>query len=179
VLTLEGVQRVIEDLKADFDYIVCDSPAGIEKGALMAMHFADIAFIVTNPEVSSVRDSDRILGMLGSKTKRAIEGGEPIKEHLIVTRYADKRVSSGEMLSIDDITDLLGVKLLGIVPECGAVLTSSNAGTPVIRDSNSQAGKAYQRIVARFLGETVPSYEEQKQRGFFKRFFSKDKEVSA
>lgn len=179
VLTLDGVERVIDGLKKDFDYIVCDSPAGIEKGALMAMHFADIAFIVTNPEVSSVRDSDRILGMLSSKTKRAIDGGESIKEHLVVTRYADKRVNKGEMLSIDDITDLLGVKLLGIVPECGAVLTASNAGTPVIRDISSSAGKAYQRIVGTFLGEDVSNYEDQKQKGFFKRFFSKDKEVAA
>jgi septum site-determining protein MinD len=179
VLTLEGVARVIDDLKLEFDYIVCDSPAGIEKGALMAMHYADTAFIVTNPEVSSVRDSDRILGMLGSKTKRAIDGEEAIKEHLVVTRYADKRVNSGEMLSIDDITELLGVKLLGIVPECGGVLTSSNAGTPVIRDVTSEAGKAYTRIVARFLGENVPSYEDQKQKGFFRRIFSKDKESVA
>jgi septum site-determining protein MinD len=179
VLTLEGIARVIDELKKEFDYIVCDSPAGIEKGALMAMHFADTAFVVTNPEVSSVRDSDRILGMLSSKTKRAIDGGEPIKEHLIVTRYADKRVNSGEMLSIDDITDLLGIKLLGIVPECAAVLTSSNSGSPVIRDINSEAGKAYKRIVARFLGENVPSYAEQKKKGFLKRIFSKDKEVVA
>lgn len=179
VLTLEGVGRVIEELKLGFDYVICDSPAGIERGALMAMHYADSAFIVTNPEVSSVRDSDRILGMLGSKTKRAIDGDKPIKEHLVVTRYAEKRVNSGEMLSLDDITELLGVELLGVVPECGSVLTSSNAGAPVIRDATSPAGKAYARIIARFLGEDVSSYEEQKSKGFFRRMFSKDKEVVA
>lgn len=179
VLTLEGVGRVIEGLKLEFDYVVCDSPAGIERGAMMAMHFADTAFIVTNPEVSSVRDSDRILGILSSKTKRAIDGDTPIKEQLIVTRYAEKRVNSGEMLSIEDITDLLGVPLLGIVPECGSVLTSSNAGAPVIRDTTSQAGQAYQRIIGRYLGEDVASYSDSKQKGFFRRIFAKDKEVVA
>lgn len=179
VLTEEGVGRVIDALKLDFDYVVCDSPAGIEKGALMAMHFADTAFIVTNPEVSSVRDSDRILGMLSSKTKRAIDGESQIDEHLIVTRYSDKRVNTGEMLGIDDITELLGIPLLGIVPECASVLNSSNAGSPVIRDTNSLAGQAYTRIVGRYLGEDVPSYEDQKQKGFFRRLFAKDKEVVA
>jgi septum site-determining protein MinD len=179
VLTLEGVERVINELKQEFDYVVCDSPAGIEQGALMAMHFADTAFIVTNPEVSSVRDSDRILGILSSKTKRAIDGGEPVKEHLIVTRYAAKRVNSGEMLSIDDITDLLGIPLLGIVPECRSVLSSSNAGAPVIRDSTSEAGQAYERIIRRYLGEDVPKYGEHKQKNFFKRIFAKDKETVA
>lgn len=178
VLTKEGVERVINELKEQFDYIVCDSPAGIEQGAVMAMYFADTAIIVTNPEVSSVRDSDRILGILSSKTRLA-EEGKSIQEHLIVTRYAEKRVSRGDMLSLDDITDLLGVKLLGVVPECGSVLASSNAGAPVIRDSNSQAGQAYQRIVSRYLGEDVPSYEDQKQKGFFRRIFAKDKETIA
>ena len=117
-LTQEGVERVLNDLAAmDFEYIVCDSPAGIETGALMAMHFADEALVVTNPEVSSVRDSDRILGMLGSKTKRAIEGKEPIKEHLLVTRYNPGRVQGGQMLSITDIEEILRIPLIGVIPE--------------------------------------------------------------
>jgi septum site-determining protein MinD len=130
-LTLDGVGKVLEDLAAmDFEYIVCDSPAGIESGALMAMHFADEALLVTNPEVSSVRDSDRILGMLGSKTKRAIEGGEPIKEHLLITRYNPGRVQEGQMLSLDDIQDILRIKLIGVIPESEVVLQASNQACP-------------------------------------------------
>ena len=117
-LTKEGVEKVLNDLAAmGFEYIVCDSPAGIETGALMAMHFADEALVVTNPEVSSVRDSDRILGMLASKTKRAIEGKEPIKEHLLITRYNPNRVDQGQMLSLEDIQDILRIKLIGVIPE--------------------------------------------------------------
>src|ERR1700758_1037360 len=115
---MEGVEKVINDLIAmDFEFIVCDSPAGIESGALLAMHFADEALIVTNPEVSSVRDSDRILGILASKTKRAIEGKEPVKEHLLITRYNPNRVDSGQMLSLEDIQDILRIRLIGVVPE--------------------------------------------------------------
>lgn len=122
-LTMEGVERVLNDLAGmGFDYIVCDSPAGIETGALMAMHFADEALVVTNPEVSSVRDSDRILGMLSSKTKRAIEGKEPIKEHLLITRYNPARVVEGQMLSLDDIQDILRIPLIGVIPESESVL---------------------------------------------------------
>ncbi len=122
-LSQEGVEKVLNDLNdMGFEYIVCDSPAGIETGALMAMHFADEALVVTNPEVSSVRDSDRILGMLGSKTKRAIEGLEPIKEHLLITRYNPNRVEDGQMLSLQDIQDILRIKLLGVIPESDNVL---------------------------------------------------------
>ncbi len=175
VLTPEGVERVIAELKERFDYIICDSPAGIEKGAHMAMYHADTAFIVTNPEVSSVRDSDRILGLLGSKTKRAESGESAIKEHLIITRYSEKRVSTGEMLSVADIKDLLGIPLLGIVPECQSVLSASNAGAPVIRDINSIAGKSYDRIIRRFLGEEVS--EPTKSKSLFKRIFGNKKET--
>src|SRR6478672_5679034 len=137
-LTKDGVERVLKDLaEMGFEYIVCDSPAGIETGALMAMHFADEALVVTNPEVSSVRDSDRILGMLASKTKRAKEGGEPIKEHLLITRYNPNRVAGGQMLSLEDIQDILRIKLIGVVPESETVLQASNQGIPVIHDKES------------------------------------------
>ena len=126
ILTQEGTGKIIEELKQTFDYIVCDSPAGIERGAHMAMYYADHAFIVTNPEISSVRDSDRILGLLGSKTQRAEQQREPITEQLIITRYCDKRASAGDMLSINDITDLLGIELLGIIPESKMVLNASS-----------------------------------------------------
>src|SRR5690606_7206429 len=116
-LTKEGVEKVLQDLaEMGFEYIVCDSPAGIETGALMAMHFADEAVLVTNPEVSSVRDSDRILGMLNSKTKRATEKMEPIKEHLLITRYNPNRVEGGQMLSLEDVHEILRVKLIGVIP---------------------------------------------------------------
>ena len=171
----EGVGKILEELKQDFDYILCDSPAGIEQGAMLAMYYADAALIVTNPEVSSVRDSDRILGLLSSKTQRA-ENGLPMEEHLIITRYAPKRVASGDMLSIADIKDLLGVPLLGIVPESKAVLNASNRGVPVVRDSKSDAGLAYRTIVARFLGEKGGA-DANHSKGFLKRLFGNQKEL--
>lgn len=171
-LTTEGVERVLDELKKDFDYIICDSPAGIEQGAVMALYFADEAIIVTNPEVSSVRDSDRILGILNSKSKRAKEGLDSIKEHLVVTRYSPERVELGEMLSIGDITELLGIDLLGVIPESEAVLQASNAGSPVIHDQQSNSGLAYADIVDRFLGEERPMrFIEPEKKGLLKRLF--------
>lgn len=170
--TTEGVGKVIDELKESFDFIVCDSPAGIEKGALMALYYADEALVVTNPEVSSVRDSDRILGILSAKSKRAEEGHDPIKEHLVVTRYSPNRVESGEMLSIDDIQELLGIKLLGVIPESPAVLQASNSGVPVVRDEVSNSGQAYQDLVARFLGEErTMRFMEPEKKGLLKRLF--------
>jgi len=155
-LTKEGVERVLEELQEDFDYVVCDSPAGIEHGALMAMYFADEAIVVTNPEVSLVRDSDRILGILASKSRRAELGLEPIREHLLLTRYSPQRVRNGEMLGVDDVKDILSISLLGVIPESQAVLAASNLGTPVILNEGSDAGHAYEDAVQRFLGEDLP-----------------------
>ena len=152
-LTHEGVEKVLNELSKDFDYIVCDSPAGIERGAHMAMYFADEALVVTNPEVSSVRDSDRVLGLLSSKTRRAEKGEEAVKEHLVLTRYNPQRVADGEMLSVEDVGEILAIPLLGVVPESTAVLSSSNSGVPVILDEDAEAGQAYDDLVARFLGE--------------------------
>jgi septum site-determining protein MinD len=155
-----------------FDYIVCDSPAGIESGALMAMHFADEALLVTNPEVSSVRDSDRILGMLSSKTKRAIEGKEPVKEHLLITRYNPNRVEDGQMLSLEDIQDILRIKLIGVIPESESVLQASNQGLPAIHLAGTDVSEAYKDVVARFQGEDKPlRFIEAVKPGFFKRIF--------
>lgn len=172
-LTLEGVGKVLQDLAAmDFDFIICDSPAGIESGALMAMHFAHEALVVTNPEVSSVRDSDRILGMLGSKTQRAIDGGEPVKEHLLITRYDPSRVQDGHMLSLDDVQDILRIKLIGVIPESEAVLQASNQGLPAIHIKGSDVAEAYEDVVARFLGEDKPlRFTAAQKKGFFKRIF--------
>lgn len=176
-LTMEGVEVILNDLSKEFEYIICDSPAGIESGALMAMHFADHAIIVTNPEVSSVRDSDRILGILASKTKRAMEGKEPVKEHLLLTRYNPERVDNGEMLSVQDVNDILAIPLIGIIPESKSVLKASNTGTPVVLDENSDAGSAYQDAIARFLGEVRPMrFIHNERKGILRRLFSKTKE---
>ncbi len=155
-LSKEGVGKIIEELKKEFDYIVCDSPAGIEKGAMMALYYADEAIVVTNPEVSSVRDSDRILGVLASKSKRAEDKDTPIREHLLLTRYSEARVKRGEMLSVDDVLEILSVPLLGVIPESPAVLTSSNRGVPVTLDTQSDARMAYEQAVRRLLGEKIP-----------------------
>ncbi|AWI52708.1 septum site-determining protein MinD [Aquabacterium olei] len=172
-LTQDGVERVLKELgEMGFEYVVCDSPAGIETGALLAMHFADEALVVTNPEVSSVRDSDRILGMLNSKTKRAIEGGEPIKEHLLITRYNPNRVEGGQMLSLDDVHEILRVKLIGVIPESDAVLNASNQGIPAIHLQGTDVSEAYKDVIARFLGEDKPMrFIEAEKPGFFKRLF--------
>ncbi len=176
-LTMDGVEKVLNDLSQEFDYIICDSPAGIESGALMAMHFADHAIVVTNPEVSSVRDSDRILGILSSKTKRAIDGKPPVQEHLLLTRYNPERVERGEMLSVQDVNEILAVPLIGIIPESKAVLKASNTGTPVILDENSDAGVAYQDAVARFLGESRPMrFTQAERKGILRRLFTKQRE---
>lgn len=171
-LTMEGVGAVLNELKAGFDFIICDSPAGIEHGAFMAMYYADEAIIVTNPEVSSVRDSDRILGLLASKTKRAEEGKEPVKEHLLLSRYSPERVEKGEMLSVEDVTEILAIPLLGVIPESKTVLSASNRGMPVIMETTSDAGAAYEDSVARLLGEDRPHrFINMKKRGLFSRFF--------
>ena len=170
-LTQDGVEKILEELSKDFKYIVCDSPAGIETGAHLAMYFADDAFVVTNPEVSSVRDSDRMLGILASKSRRAERGEEPIKEYLLLSRYSPERVKSGEMLSLDDVQEILSLHLLGVIPESKSILTSSNAGTPVILDEKSDAGQAYADIVARYLGENKPHRFIDEKSGFFRKIF--------
>ncbi|MFT5726719.1 MAG: septum site-determining protein MinD [Desulforhopalus sp.] len=167
-LNIEGVEKVIAELSESFDYIICDSPAGIERGAFMAMYFADQAIVVTNPEVSSVRDSDRILGLLASKTARAEQGKNPVKEHLLLTRYEPSRVEKGEMLSVEDVQEILAIPLLGVIPESKAVLKASNSGNPVILDDESNAGQAYDDAVGRLLGEERPHrFTEVKKKGFF------------
>lgn len=170
-LSIEGVEKVLNDLSEDFDYIICDSPAGIEHGAQMALYFAEEAIIVTNPEVSSVRDSDRIIGILQSKSRMA-EQGKSVKEHLLLTRYNPERVERGEMLSVEDVEDILAIPLLGVIPESEAVLKASNQGIPVTHDADSDAGQAYDDAVARYLGEDRPHrFLEKQKKGFLKRVF--------
>ncbi|MGN1056401.1 MAG: septum site-determining protein MinD [Comamonas sp.] len=171
-LTQEGVKKVLDDLSdMGFEYIICDSPAGIESGALMAMHYADEALVVTNPEVSSVRDSDRILGMLSSKTEKASQG-QSIQEHLLITRYNPNRVEDGQMLSIQDIEDILRIPLIGVIPESETVLQASNQGVPAVHMDGSDVSEAYKDVVSRFLGEDKPMrFTDAVKPGFFKRIF--------
>lgn len=172
-LSAEGVRRVLDDLTADgFDYIICDSPAGIEKGAHLAMYYADRAIVVVNPEVSSVRDSDRILGLLASKTQRAEKGAGGVKEHLLLTRYSPKRVATGEMMSVGDVKEILGLDVIGVIPESPDVLTASNAGTPVILNAESDVSRAYEDAVTRMLGESVPlRFIDEPKKGLLARMF--------
>lgn len=155
-LSEEGVARVVAELRGLFDYVLCDSPAGIERGALLAMRFADEAVVVTNPEVSSVRDSDRIIGLLDSKTLCA-EQGHRIQKQLLLTRFDAGRASRGEMLGVADVLEILSIPLLGIIPESEEILRASNVGAPItINAATSQAGRSYEDAARRLMGETVP-----------------------
>ena len=172
-LTTEGVEKVLKDLVEEgFDYVICDSPAGIEKGAFLAMYFADRAVVVVNPEVSSVRDSDRIIGLLDSKTRKAEGGKRGVPASLLLTRYNPVRVEAGEMLSINDVEEVLGLKAIGVIPESGDVLTASNKGEPVILDTESPAGQAYDDAVARISGGERPMrFTTVEKKGFFSKLF--------
>jgi len=173
-LKRDGVERVLGELRDSFDYIVCDSPAGIEHGAITALYFADSAIIVTNPEVSSVRDSDRIIGILASKSRRAEFNLEPVGVHLLLTRYSPERVRKGEMLSIEDVKEILSIPLLGVIPESESVLRASNTGTPVVFDEESPAGRAYLDAVARFLGEQREfRFVRNERRSLFRALFGR------
>jgi septum site-determining protein MinD len=172
-LTEDGVQRVIKELRTKFDWVICDSPAGIERGATLAMRFADTAIIVTNPEVSSVRDSDRIIGLLDSKTELA-EKGERIEKHILISRYDPARAARGEMLNIKDVLDILSIPLLGIIPESEEVLRASNLGTPVtLNDPSSAPAQAYRDAAARLRGQTVPMTVPADRKGFFDKLFGR------
>lgn len=174
-LTKEGVETVLNELKQEFDYIICDSPAGIERGAQLAMYFADEAVVVTNPEVSSVRDSDRVLGLLSSQTRRAeTEGSEPVKAQVLLTRHDRTRIESGEMMTVEDVLEILAVPLLGIIPESQAVLRASNIGTPVTLDEPSAASRSYEDAVARLTGQEVEMRIAGERRpGIFHRLFGR------
>ncbi|UTM56369.1 septum site-determining protein MinD [Photobacterium sp. CCB-ST2H9] len=172
-LSKEGVEKVLNEMdEMGFEFIICDSPAGIETGALMALYFADEAIVTTNPEVASVRDSDRILGILDSKSRRAENNETPVKQHLLLTRYNPSRVTQGDMLSVADVEEILHIPLLGVVPESQSVLNASNKGEPVIFDVDSDAGQAYQDTIERLLGKERPfRFIEEEKKGFLKRIF--------
>ncbi|CAK0768869.1 Z-ring positioning protein MinD [uncultured Gammaproteobacteria bacterium] len=169
-LTKEGVEKVMEELRKEFEFIICDSPAGIERGALMALYFSDDAIVVTNPEVSSVRDSDRVLGILDARSRRAEMGLAQVNKHLLLTRYDPERAERGEMLKVDDVLEILAIPLLGVIPESQAVLSASNEGTPLVLADKGNAGQAYRDAVGRFLGEQIEHrFIKPERRGLFDR----------
>jgi septum site-determining protein MinD len=172
-LTSEGVARVMGELRERFDWIVCDSPAGIERGAQLAMYHADTAVVVTNPEISSVRDSDRIIGLLDSKTERA-ERGERVDKHLLLTRYDPVRAARGDMLKTEDILEILSIPLLGIIPESPDVLRASNLGSPVtLADPASAPARAYTNAVRRLMGEAVAMSVPSDRKGLLGKLFGR------
>jgi septum site-determining protein MinD len=172
-LTEEGISRVISELRNQFDWIICDSPAGIERGAVLAMRYADAAIIVTNPEVSSVRDSDRIIGLLDSKTEKA-ERGERIDKHLLITRFNAVRAGRGEMLSIEDVLEILSTPLLGIIPESEEVLKGSNVGCPVVLNRPSSASaRAYADAARRLKGESIAMSVPSERTRLFEKLFGR------
>lgn len=172
-LTDEGVERVIGELREGFDCIICDSPAGIERGALLAMRYADSAVVICNPEVSSVRDSDRIIGLLDSRTKMA-ENGQQINKHLLITRYDPQRSSRGEMLSVADVLEILSVPLLGVIPESEEILRASNVGAPITMNaSQSAAARAYKDAARRLIGESIPIVIPSDKKPFLSRLFGR------
>lgn len=174
-LNLEGVEKIFRSLdEMGFEYVICDSPAGIETGALMALYFADEAIVTTNPEVSSVRDSDRIIGLLNAKSRRAVLGLDPVSAKLLLTRYVPGRVRKNEMLSVEDVQELLTIPLLGVIPESQDVLKASNSGNPVIMEKNSEAGMAYQDAVERLLGNELPLRFLNEKKGLFSKLFGRD-----
>ncbi len=172
-LTSEGVTKVVAELREKFDWVICDSPAGIERGATLAMRHADLAIVVTNPEVSSVRDSDRIIGLLDSKTERA-ERGEKMGKHLLLTRYDAARAARGEMLKTEDVLEILSIPLLGIIPDSEEVLRSSNLGTPVtLGNPDCAAARAYADAAKRLRGETVVMTFPSERRSLFGKLFGR------
>jgi len=172
-LTEDGVQRVIGALRQQFDWVICDSPAGIERGATLAMRFADEAIVVTNPEVSSVRDSDRIIGILDAKTVKA-ERGDRVEKHLLITRYDQARAARGEMLTIDDVLEILSTPLLGIVPESEEVLRASNLGSPVtFNNPGSGPARAYFDAARRLMGESIQMTIPTDKQGFLGKLFGR------
>jgi septum site-determining protein MinD len=172
-LSPEGVARVIEELKARFDWVICDSPAGIEKGATLAMYHADMAVVVTNPEVSSVRDSDRIIGLLDSKTAKA-EKGERVDKHLLLTRYDPVRAERGDMLKVDDVLEILSIPLLGIIPDSEEVLRASNLGAPVTLSNPASApARAYFDAARRLMGETIEMTVPTDKKSLMSRLFGR------
>jgi len=169
VLTSEKVKALIDELKEEYEYVLLDAPAGIESGFEHTIEFADTAIVVVNPEVSSIRDADRAIGILDAKSQK-VKDGEEVDKFLVVNRINAEMVQSGEMLRSDDILDILNIKLLGKVPEDKGVIDASNQGKPVVLDSKSMAGQAYTRISGRICGQDIGMKDiESGDSGVFKK----------
>ena len=171
-LSYHGVGLVLKELSdMGFEYVICDSPAGIESGALIALYYADVAIVTTNPEISSVRDSDRIIGILNARSRRAVNNWDPIDTRLLLTRYEPSRVEKEEMLSRENIQELLNIPLLGVIPESKDVLNASNTGVSIIHDKKSDAGQAYADSVDRLLGKEIPLRFVDIKKTFWEKLF--------
>ena len=166
VLDSEKIKKMIEELKEDFDFVILDAPAGIESGYEHTIEFADRAIVVVNPEVSSIRDSDRAIGILDSKSQKVKEGKE-VEKYLVINRIDPKMVQSGEMLSSEDILDILNIPLIGKIPEDKGIIEASNQGKPIILTKDSAAAQAYERVAKRMCGEEIPFVDVEKENGGF------------
>lgn len=164
VLNKEKVEKLINELKKEFDYILIDSPAGIESGFEHSIYLADRALIVTTPEISSVRDADRVIGIIDAKSKKAQEGKE-VQKHIIINRLKPELVKKGEMLSIEDVLHILALPLIGIVPESEDIVKSTNLGEPIALNEKSIVGEAFRRIARRILGEEVEFLDLESKKG--------------
>jgi len=161
-ISQERMVEICEELKQDFDYILIDCPAGIEQGFKNAVAGADQAILVTTPDLSAVRDADRIVGLLQAREHK-------IEPRLVVNRVRPAMVRKGEMMAVEDVNDILAVELLGIVPDDETIITSTNKGEPAVMDTYSKAGEAYRNIVARLEGESIPFMSLDYDLGFFGR----------
>ncbi len=171
VLNKQKVKELLETLKKEFDIILIDSPAGIEGGFEHAIAYADRALIISTPDVSSVRDADRVIGIIDAKSEKA-QKGEEVEKHVIVNRIKPELVERGDMLTTEDVLNILALPLIGVVPDCEKVISSTNIGEPIIRDAKVESGEAYRRISRRILGEEVEYLDLSVKKGFFKRIFS-------
>ena len=169
VLNSDKISKLVDELKVEFDFIILDAPAGIESGYEHTIEFADKALVVVNPEVSSIRDSDRAIGILDSKSKK-VKDGQEVDKFLIINRIDAKMVQSGEMLKSDDILDILSIPLIGKIPEDKGIIDASNQGKPIILSKDSKAGQAYARIASRLCGEKVDFIDvESENTGFMRK----------
>ena len=166
VLNKDKVEKLIKNLKKDFDYILIDSPAGIESGFEHSIFLADRALIVTTPEVSAIRDADRVIGIIDAKSKKA-QNGEEVDKRIIINRIKPELVEKGEMLPIEDVLDLLSLPLIGVIPDDEEIVKSTNIGKPIVLDEKSFVGEAFRRVARRIEGEDVPFLDLKTKKGLF------------
>jgi septum site-determining protein MinD len=166
ILNKEKVEKLLNSLKEEFDYIIVDSPAGIESGFEHSIFLADRAIVVTTPEISAVRDADRVIGIIDAKSQKAIDGQE-VEKHIIVNRLKPELIEKGDMLSVEDVLHILSLPLIGVVPDTEEIVSSTNLGEPIIHNEKSVAGEAFRRIAKRIEGDDVPLVDLDSNKGFF------------